>query len=1569
MFRRLVSSGFTTGLAGLLAALCLYSFAATAQTTPYEIIELKLPDEPEAPLLIRFLNNAGQVAGFENKPGGRGFIARWEPGKTNLTDVQILEEGVGMLALYDHGEWLGAQVSLLPLNPPQTHPLTRRSYGQKAVTRVMHYRGGTFQTVKEFETWGGAFPGHVTAFSETGDGKFVFSEYGGDDLWTRYPPDETGFSYNPHVPHHPEVWKLSDLSGREVLLPTGREVLNQSGDYRYQTIFSHMDTSGNLYASGIFRAHPLTSFGRPIVGTRQEVWVGGFPQSLSAYAGAAAGAIGISQVNRDGEITGLFGAPGSRNVALYLPRPNYGRNAGAHTITTSDDALAVSRVNRQGTMVWAKDGSTPGVFKLEGMLWSGGTNRSLNSLLPPGSVPHPLTGQRLGAGSSSSAFLNDRGWIVTSSRNPDLGAPPDIRHWLMRPVMEAEAFLSTNRVSVGDTFTFTLRVRNHTSTPRTLGLPIGFRFTGTARFQLVGASTPPGPRVVPAFGSFDVQQQIMATNAGTSTWYSQGRLFSGGISNDTALAYTESLQVLDRADLLIKRADEPVNAYGVNDEYQSQPGGAQLRTNRVAVGEISEFHLVVENDDSRARTFRLKAAEGTNPGWEVLHFFNGQDVSAAVRDANGFVLPQLAAGGTHEFLLSVLPTNAAAGDVKRVTYALEEATDAGETRDTVAAVTEFAAALIVNSAEDLPDLDPGDGICDTGRLLPDGSPECTLRAAIEEANETLGLQFIRFAVTDAEGAVLPSASIFPETPLPVIRSQVIIDGFSQNTTATSPPVELNGFSLARPTPAPPVDLPTMNGFTIEADNCAVLGLAISQFPNYGIELRGHLNHVARCFLGTDLAGLNSRANGVLSDDWEYFTSGGGILVHGMENLIGGPGLGNLISGVLHGWETVQTFGGAELTDEGGWFVSGPGIRLLPGADGTKVQGNLIGTSRLGERLEPIGRMLVGILAESDRNDIGGPTGPADLANIIGNCLVGIQLDGADNDVARNQLGIGPAGENIGNLVGIHLGGTGNQVGLDLGNLLAFNRRGIRAVDAESFRIENNRVGPVPGIVAAEVARHQDVGLEIEGRGDGAVIAGNEIAHHRFEGIRVGGDGRPVNDLNIQGNVIHDNGRAGAPESRLGGIHIVTGTGNALTQNLIVENQGRSISLIGLGNDDGSAGDVNDPGDADNGPNDLLNFPVLQHATLAGAELVVGGTHGTVPGLLEMRLEFFTSQDGWGTAETFLDDFVVNTDAAGQSVWEVSLSAQGVTAGQYVTATATDPWGNTSQFATPVLVQGESDLEADGISDAVEANVPGDEPAGTGQAQLNDRIRLASDAGDGNHDGIPDAQQANVVSFPSLSGDWLTLAVPAGLTFREIAPTGPPAPDAPPGHTFPFGFVRLTLSNLTVSATVTLTNFLDGEVDLTTVFAYGPTAGQPQPQWHELSSMRVGNQWQLTFTDGAPGDHDLAANGRITTTFGFARLVPPGPLLTLLSHATGTVTKVSLAEVNGQSRLVTNQVPAVTSVLAWPADASNWLLHYTDLLTPGRVWHPSLEQPATINGVNVVTNGALGGRRFFRLQRY
>src|SRR5687767_4982046 len=63
--------------------------------------------------------------------------------------------------------------------------------------------------------------------------------------------------------------------------------------------------------------------------------------------------------------------------------------------------------------------------------------------------------------------------------------------------------------------------------------------------------------------------------------------------------------------------------------------------------------------------------------------------------------------------------------------------------------TAFADDWFVNSTHDALDSHPGDRVCSTGVTLPDGALECTLRAALQEAN-------VRFATTPRHVVYVPA---------------------------------------------------------------------------------------------------------------------------------------------------------------------------------------------------------------------------------------------------------------------------------------------------------------------------------------------------------------------------------------------------------------------------------------------------------------------------------------------------------------------------------------------------------------------------------------------------------------------------------------------------------------------------------------------------------------------------------------------------------------------------------------------------------------------------------------------
>jgi hypothetical protein len=82
-----------------------------------------------------------------------------------------------------------------------------------------------------------------------------------------------------------------------------------------------------------------------------------------------------------------------------------------------------------------------------------------------------------------------------------------------------------------------------------------------------------------------------------------------------------------------------------------------------------------------------------------------------------------------------------------------------------------AATFTVNKIGDQADLNLTNAKCDVSTKT---GNQCTLRAAIQEANDTPGADTINFKITSA------SKVIAPATPLPPITEQVTVNGYSQS---------------------------------------------------------------------------------------------------------------------------------------------------------------------------------------------------------------------------------------------------------------------------------------------------------------------------------------------------------------------------------------------------------------------------------------------------------------------------------------------------------------------------------------------------------------------------------------------------------------------------------------------------------------------------------------------------------------------------------------------------------------------------------------------------------------------
>ena len=136
--------------------------------------------------------------------------------------------------------------------------------------------------------------------------------------------------------------------------------------------------------------------------------------------------------------------------------------------------------------------------------------------------------------------------------------------------------------------------------------------------------------------------------------------------------------------------------------------------------------------------------------------------------------------------------------------------------------------------------------------------------------------------------------------------------------------------------------------------------------------------------------------------------------------------------------------------------------------------------------------------------------------------------------------------------------------------------------------------------------------------------------------------------------------------------------NRISANAIYANGGPGIDLGG----DGVT--PNDPLDADPGPNGLQNFPVIAEVVPESTSVLVRLRLSAAP-RRTYRIELFASSaadpSGHGEGQRFLAQATVTTDANGDTERTIRVALP--QPGTWLTATATDPDGNTSEFSPAV----------------------------------------------------------------------------------------------------------------------------------------------------------------------------------------------------------------------------------------------------------------------------------------------
>lgn len=353
--------------------------------------------------------------------------------------------------------------------------------------------------------------------------------------------------------------------------------------------------------------------------------------------------------------------------------------------------------------------------------------------------------------------------------------------------------------------------------------------------------------------------------------------------------------------------------------------------------------------------------------------------------------------------------------------------------------------------------------------LPDTADDCSLRGALERANQTSANDRIEFAIPVSDASYQAATGHWRiavgATALPPIENPVVIDGYTQagalentqtpdqgglDTLLTIELVPGTGFGTQQNGLEISPNFPTQPASTFR-------GLAISRFFRQ-LQLSGSAGHrIEGCFLGTDIHGSSAAVPGNSGRGYGIVTFGDGPYA------IGGtaPAARNLISGMFSA------------------------IVLQRPSDGLVVQGNLIGTDFSGTLAIPhTSFAAIQSSAFVTNARIGGDV--SDARNVIsGNPLGAINFDGGANGafegtrIEGNYIGTDVSGtQPLGNGAGgplqaaVRIFGSGNcamTIGGDTpgaANRIAFNTgAGIgvvhcRRVDAGGNRFIGNRGLPI-----------------------------------------------------------------------------------------------------------------------------------------------------------------------------------------------------------------------------------------------------------------------------------------------------------------------------------------------------------------------------------------------------------------------------------------------------------------------------------------------------------------------------
>jgi parallel beta-helix repeat protein len=430
-----------------------------------------------------------------------------------------------------------------------------------------------------------------------------------------------------------------------------------------------------------------------------------------------------------------------------------------------------------------------------------------------------------------------------------------------------------------------------------------------------------------------------------------------------------------------------------------------------------------------------------------------------------------------------------------------------------------------------------------------------------------------------------------------------------------------------------------NFFGMGANNNTAVGNALN-----GVVVEGTSAHTTMG--GPIPLGNVDAANGqngiVVSNTASFFTSYNTFC--GLAAFSDNPTFGNGADGML-----LTSTGGNILIRTNIVTENGhDGIELSGAAQGIRVTGNLIGLGlNAVQSIVPMGNVDNGVEVDGTaHNDVIG--GPQPTFNIVPQNTIssngnnGVAIDGHAHNITVNNGYIGT------NVLGQQLSGNGNA-GVYIG-----------------AGTSGNVIGSTLASLLTVISGNLGDGVEMQGT-TGNTVVGSLIGTNANGTLPLAnmGDGILVNGSshNTIGGVAASNGPRGPANviafNDLDGVFIQSGIDNGIHENSIFGNGALGIDL-------GAGANLNQAA------------PALTSVVTGSLTIQVSGTLTSRP-KTTFTVEFFANDTSGPSGRFFLGFLKVKTNAAGVATFTFRHALPPAGA-NFITATATDPTNNTSEFS-------------------------------------------------------------------------------------------------------------------------------------------------------------------------------------------------------------------------------------------------------------------------------------------------